>query len=81
MSEFDIDAFVAELERLGLKLTATQLPDGTYRINRWRLPAAIANVAQIENLWNAQIGDDTSRMVLLAASLARRPLNRSSSDK
>jgi hypothetical protein len=29
MPEFDVDAFITELERLGLKLTATRLLDGT----------------------------------------------------
>jgi hypothetical protein len=62
MPEFDIDAFIAELERLGLKLTATRLLDGTYRVNRWRMPDAISNAQQIEDLWAKHIGDDKARI-------------------
>jgi hypothetical protein len=40
MQEFDVDAFITELERLGLKLTATRLLDGTCRVNRWGMPDA-----------------------------------------
>jgi hypothetical protein len=34
MTDFDIAAFVAELDRLGLKLTALQLADGTLEVYR-----------------------------------------------
>jgi hypothetical protein len=78
MSEFDVDAFINELERLGLKLTATRLLDGTYRVNRWRMPDAISHAQQIEDLWAKHIGGDKARMMLLAARLAQRPSNRSS---
>jgi hypothetical protein len=40
MSEFDIDAFIIELDRLGVKLTMTRLADGTYRVNRWTTKTA-----------------------------------------
>jgi hypothetical protein len=76
MPDFDVDAFITELERLGMKLTATQLPDGTYRVNRWRMPDASAHVQEIEHLWATHIGDNTSRMILLGTHLARRPPNR-----
>jgi hypothetical protein len=79
MSEFDIDAFITELERLGVKLTTIRLPDGTYRVNRWRMPDAIMHAEQIERLWATHIGDSKSRMMLLATHLARRLPNRSSS--
>jgi hypothetical protein len=81
MPEFDIDAFITEVERLGLKLTATRLLDGTYRVNRWRMPDAVSNAQQIEDLWATHIGDDKARMSLLGTHLARRPSNQSSSDK
>ena len=81
MPEFHVDAFIAELERLGLKLTATRLLDGTYRVNRWRMPDAITNAQQIEDLWATHIGDDKARMIPLGAYLARRPSNRRPSDK
>jgi hypothetical protein len=72
MSDFDVDAFITELERLGLKLTATRLPDGTYRVNRWRMPDAISHAQQIEDLWATHIGDDKTRMRLLADRLLVR---------
>ena len=81
MSEFDVDAFIAELERLGLKLSATRLLDGTYRVNRWRMPDAISNAQQIEDLWAKHIGDDKARMSLLGTHLARRSSNRQQNDK
>jgi hypothetical protein len=81
MPEFDIDAFITEVERLGLKLTATRLLDGTYRVNRWRMPDAISNAQQIEDLWAKHIGDDKARMSLLGTHLARRSSNRPPSDK
>jgi hypothetical protein len=81
MPEFDIDAFITELERLGLKLTATRLLDGTYRVNRWRMPDAITHAQQIEDLWAKHIGDGKARMILLGTHLARRPSNRRQSEK
>ena len=69
MSEFDIDAFIIELDRLGVKLTMTRLADGTYRVNRWRTPEAIRNAEQVERLWATHIGDDKTRMRLLADRL------------
>ena len=81
MSEFDVDAFITELERLGLTLTAIRLPDGSYRVNRWRMLEAAEHTQQIEKLWVTHIGDDKSRMMLLASHLARRLPNQSSSDK
>jgi hypothetical protein len=81
MQEFDVDAFITELERLGLKLTATRLLDGTYRVNRWRMPDAITHAQQIEDLLATHIGDDKARTILLGAHLARRPSNRRPTDK
>ena len=83
MSEFDMDAFITELERLGVKLTTTRLADGTYRVNRWRTPEAIAHAQEIERLWATHIGDNKTRMRLLAdrllvrasASNVRNPTN------
>jgi hypothetical protein len=73
MPEFDIGAFVATLERMGLRLTAVPLADGRLRVNRWRMPDAAENAKQIQDLWSAQIGDDQGRMDLLAAHLAPAP--------
>jgi hypothetical protein len=72
MSEFDIDAFITELERLGVKLTTIRLPDGTYRVNRWRMPGASAHAEQIERLWATHIGDNKTRTRLLADRLLVR---------
>jgi len=70
MPEFDIEAFVAKLERLGLRLTAVPLADGRLRVNRWRMLGAAENAKQIQDLWAAQVGDDQDHMDLLATHLA-----------
>jgi hypothetical protein len=80
MSEFDIDAFITELERPGMKLTAIQLPDGTYRVNRWRMPDATTHTQEIEHLWATHLGDNRARMMLLAVRLAQRAPNCSGPD-
>ena len=72
MSEFEFDAFIAELERLGVKLTTIRLADGTYRVNRWRMPGASAHAAQIERLWATHVGDNKTHMRLLADRLLVR---------
>jgi hypothetical protein len=72
MSEFDIDAFITELERLGVKLSTIRLADGTYRVNRWRTLDASAHAAQIEKLWATHIGDNKTRIRLLADRLLVR---------
>jgi hypothetical protein len=72
MSAFDIDAFITELERLGVKLTTIRLADGTHRVNRWRMSEASAHGEQIERLWAAHINDNQTRMRLLAGRLLVR---------
>ncbi len=69
MAEFDVEAFVAKMERFGLKMTAVTLADGRYRVNRWRTMDAVAHTLQIQNLWSAQIGGDLTRIEKLAAHL------------
>src|ERR1700674_339290 len=71
MPEFDVEEFVAKMDRLGLKLTGVPLADGKYRVNRWRMSGAIENAEQIRNLWTSQIGDNQSRIDQLAAHLAQ----------
>jgi hypothetical protein len=69
MPDFDVEGFVAEMDRMGLKLTAVPLADGKYLVNRWRLSGAFEHAKQIENLWSSQIGNNQSRMDQLAAHL------------
>jgi hypothetical protein len=69
MPDFDVGAFVAKLESLGVKLNAVPLADGKVRINRWRMPNAV-DASQIDSLWASQIGGNQARMDLLAAHLA-----------
>jgi beta-xylosidase len=71
MPEFDVEEFVAKMDRLGLKLTAVPLADGKYRVNRWRMSEAVENAEQIRNLWTSQIGDNQSRIDQLAAHLSQ----------
>jgi hypothetical protein len=73
MPEFDVVAFVAKLERLGVKLTAIPLADGKLRINRWRMLHAAEHTQQIQDLWVAEVGDDQARIDLLASHLNSRP--------
>ena len=70
MPEFDVEAFVVNLERMGVKLTAVPLADGKTRINRWRMLHAVDHAKQIDNLWASQIGENQARIDLLAAHLA-----------
>jgi hypothetical protein len=72
MPEFDVEEFVAKMDRLGLKLTAVPLADGKYRVNRWRMSEAVENAEQIQDLWTSQIGDNQCRIDQLAAHLSRR---------
>jgi hypothetical protein len=75
MLEFDVDAFITQLERLGLKLTAIRLADGKYRVNRWRTMRAVEHAEQIQHLWATRIGDNQARIDLLAAHLSSRSGN------
>jgi hypothetical protein len=34
MADFDVEGFVAEMDRMGLKLTTMRLADGKFRVNR-----------------------------------------------
>ena len=69
MPDFDVEGFVADMDILGLKLTAVPLADGKYLVNRWRMSGAFENAKQIEKLWISQIGSNQSRMDQLAAHL------------
>jgi hypothetical protein len=71
MVEFDVEAFVAKMDRMGLKLTAVPLADGKYRLNRWRTMDALAHTQQIQDLWASQVGDNQKRIDQLAAHLAQ----------
>ena len=69
MPDFDVEGFIAEMDRLGLKLTAVPLADGKYLVNRWRMSGAFEHAKQIEKLWISQIGNNQSRIDQLAAHL------------
>jgi hypothetical protein len=72
MAEFDVAAFVARLEHMGVKLTAVPLADGKLRINRWHMMHAVDHTRQIQDLWSSQIGENQTRIDLLAAYLHLR---------
>jgi hypothetical protein len=77
MPDFDVEGFVADMDLLGVKLTAVPLADGKYLVNRWRMSGAFEHAKQIEKLWFSQIGNNQSRMDQLAAHLlahARPPV-------
>jgi len=69
MPEFDVETFVARLDRMGLKLTSIPLADGKLRVNRWRMLNASEHTQQIHDLWPTQIGNNQERMDILAAHL------------
>ena len=69
--EFDAAAFMAELDRMGMKLTALQLADGTFKVYRWRMRGAREHVKEIEDLWDAQVGGDQTRIDVLAKHIIR----------
>ena len=63
------EAFIAEPDRLGMKLTALELADGTFKVYRWRMGGAREHADQIEALWISQVGADQARINLLAAHI------------
>ena len=72
MNAFDVESFVAEMDRMGVKLTAVPLADGTVRVNRWRTMQAVDHGHKSEHLWGSQVGHDQVRMESLAAHLMKR---------
>src|SRR5258705_4171847 len=70
MPDFDVEAFIAKLDRMGMKLTAVALADGKLRVNRWCMLNAAEHAQQIRDLWTTQIGNDRERIDVLAAHLA-----------
>jgi hypothetical protein len=72
MLEFDVEAFIAKLDGMGMKLTAVPLADGKFRVSRWCMMAANDHAQQIQDLWTRQIGDDQGRIDVLAAHLAKQ---------
>jgi hypothetical protein len=71
MPAFDVKAFISELERMGMKLTALQLADGTFKVYRWRMRGGREHANQIDALWDSQVGEDQARIDLLAAHIIR----------
>ena len=69
MPDFDVEAFITQLDLMGMKLTAVPLADGKLRINRWRMLEACEHAQQIQDLWSTQIGNDQERIDVLAAHL------------
>ena len=72
MNAFDVESFVAEMDRMGVKLTAVPLADGTVRVNRWRTMQAVEHGHRIDHLWGLQVGHDRARIESLAAHLMKR---------
>jgi phage terminase large subunit-like protein len=71
MQDFDVEAFVTKLDRMGMKLTAVPLANGKLRVNRWCMLNAAEHAQQIQDLWTTQVGNDQERIDVLAAHLAR----------
>jgi hypothetical protein len=71
MQDFDVETFITNLDRMGMKLTAVPLADGKLRVNRWCMLNAAEHADEIEDLWTTQIGNDRERIDVLAAHLAK----------
>jgi hypothetical protein len=71
MPDFDVEAFIAKLDGMGMKLTVVPLADGRFRVSRWCMMKANEHAQQIQDLWTRQIGDDQERIDVLAAHLAK----------
>jgi hypothetical protein len=71
MPDFDVEAFIIKLDRMGMKLSAIPLADGRFRVSRWCMLDANEHAQQIDDLWKGQIGDDQERIDVLAAHLAK----------
>ncbi len=69
MAEFDVVAFVAKMDGMGVKLTAVPLADGKVRVSRWRMMQSVEHAKQAEDLWIAQIGSNQARIDVLAKHL------------
>jgi hypothetical protein len=69
MVEFDVEAFVTQLDRMGLKLTAVPLAEGKYRVNRWQTMDAVEHRQQIQDLWASKVGNSQLHLDMLAAHL------------
>ena len=69
MAEFDVTAFVAKMDGMGVKLTAVPLADGKVRVSRWRMMQSVENAKQAEDLWTSQIGNNQARIDVLAKHL------------
>jgi hypothetical protein len=74
MPEFDVEAFITQIEAMGMRLTALPMADGKLRVYRWRLMAAFEHSQQIEALWKSKIGDDQARVDVLAGAPAPAPM-------
>jgi RNA-binding protein YlmH len=72
MNAFDVESFVAEMDRMGVRLSAVPLADGTVRVNRWRTMSAVEHGYRIDHLWGSQVAHDRARMDTLAAHLMKR---------
>jgi len=77
MGEFNVNDFVATIERLGLLLAAVPLADGKFRLSRWRLPDAVIHAQEIENLWTTQVENQPDRIEQIAARVMQRTSQRS----
>ncbi len=69
MAEFDVAAFVAKMDGMGVKLTAVPLADGKVRVSRWRMMQSVEHAKQAEDLWMSQIGTNQARIDVLAKHL------------
>ena len=77
MADFNVDDFVATIERLGLLLAAVPLADGKIRLSRWRMPEAVIHAQEIENLWTTQVENQPHRIEQIAAHVMQRTSERS----
>jgi hypothetical protein len=72
MLDFEVAAFVDELESLGVKFTVVPRLDGSLRLNRWRFHNAWDNRDRINRLLAEHVEDAPENAAQIAEFIKKR---------
>jgi hypothetical protein len=72
MLDFEVAAFVDELESLGVKFTVVPRLDGSLRLNRWRFHNAWDNRDRINRLLAEHVEDAPENAAQIAEFIRKR---------
>jgi hypothetical protein len=72
MLDFEVAAFVDELESLGVKFTVVPRLDGSLRLNRWRFHSAWDNRDRINRLLAEHVEDAPENAAQIAEFIKKR---------